>query len=236
MIGKKLLQTLRDQGHQATAASPSSGVNTVTGEGLLGALQGADVVVDVTNSPSFEDKAVRSFFETSTRNILEAEAKAGVRHHVILSIVGADLLPDSGYLRAKVAQESILKAGGIPYTIVRATQFFEFLGPIVDSCTQGDIVRLPPAPLQPIASDDVVSALARLTVGEPVNGIVNVAGPEAIPLDEIGRRVIKAKGDGRKVVTDAAATYFGTPLKDGSLTAQGTNATLGTTKLERWLA
>jgi uncharacterized protein YbjT (DUF2867 family) len=236
MIGKKLIKTLSEEGHNATAASPSSGVNTITGEGLENALKGADVVVDVTNSPSFEDHAVRTFFETSTRNLLEAEAKAGVGHHVILSIVGADRLPDSGYLRAKVAQESIIQGAKIPYTILRATQFFEFLGPIVDSCTQGDIVRLPPAPLQPIASDDVVSALARVTVGEPVNGIVDVAGPEAIPMDEIGRRVLTAKGDARKVVTDPEATYFGTPLKDGSLTAQGSNATLGTTRLGKWLS
>jgi uncharacterized protein YbjT (DUF2867 family) len=236
MIGKKLIQTLRNQGHDATAASPSSGVNTISGEGLESALRGANVVVDVTNSPSFEDSAVRTFFETSTRNLLEAEAKAGVRHHVILSVVGADLLSESGYLRAKLAQESLLQAGAIPYTILRATQFFEFLGPIVDSCTQGQIVRLPPAPLQPIASDDVVSVLAKFTVGEPVNGIVDVGGPEAIPLDEIGRRFLAARNDPRKVVTDPEATYFGTPLKDNSLTPQGAHATLGTTRLETWLA
>ena len=192
LIGKKLVKNLRQQGHEVVAASPSSGVNTVTGEGLAEALAGAQVVVDVANSPSFEDKAVLEFFETSGRNLLAAEAAAGVGHHVALSVVGTDRLLASGYFRAKMAQENLIKASKIPYTIVRATQFFEFVGGIAQSATDGQTVRLPPALMQPIASDDVAAALADVAVAEPLNGTVELAGPEPIRMDELVRQFLSA--------------------------------------------
>src|SRR5207248_3978247 len=197
LIGSKVVNLLRAGGHEVVAASPSQGINSITGEGLTEALIGAQVVVDVTNSPSLEDKAVLEFFETSTRNVLAAEAKTGVGHHVALSIVGCDQLPASGYLRAKVAQEKLIKASPIPYTIVRATQFFEFVGGIADSATNGQTVRLPSALFQPILSDDVASALARIAVSKPLNGIVELAGSAAFPFDDVVRQYLVAHHDPR---------------------------------------
>jgi uncharacterized protein YbjT (DUF2867 family) len=234
LIGTKLVKRLRDKGHEVVAASPNSGVNTITGEGLAEALAGARIVVDVANSPSFEDKAVLEFFETSGRNLLGAEAKAGVKHHVALSVVGADRLPDSGYLRAKLAQERLIKAGRIPYTILRSTQFFEFAGGIAQSATSGNTVRLSPALLQPIMSDDVAGALADVTLAPPVNGTIEVAGPERISLDDLVRRYLSAKRDPREVIADVHARYFGAELDDQSLTP-GANPRIGPTRFEDWL-
>jgi uncharacterized protein YbjT (DUF2867 family) len=217
LVGKKLVPLLRERGHEAVPASPSSGVNALTGEGLAGALAGADVVVDVANSPSFADAAVLEFFEASTRNLLAAERAAGVRHHVALSVVGADRYPDSGYLRAKVAQENLIKAGGVPYTIVRATQFFEFLGAIAGPPADGDTVRLPTAPMQPLAADDVAAALADVAAGPPVNGVIELAGPEALPIAEFVGRYLAANGDKRTVVADPQARYSGAALDDVGL-------------------
>jgi uncharacterized protein YbjT (DUF2867 family) len=235
LIGKKLSTLLRQAGHVVSTASPSSGVNAVTGEGLDAALAGAQVVVDVTNSSSFEDEAVMQFFQASTRNLLAASAKAGVRHFVAVSVVGADRLPASGYLRAKVAQESLIQGGKVPYTIVRATQFFEFLMPIAQANTSGQTVRVPSAKLQPIAASDVAAALAEVVDREPLNGTLEVAGPEAVPLDALIRQVLNAEKDARTVVADAAATYFGTPLDDDSLTP-GAEPWAGPTSLATWLA
>jgi uncharacterized protein YbjT (DUF2867 family) len=235
LIGKKLIPILRKRGHEAVPASPSSGVNTLTGEGLAQALEGADVVVDVSNAPSWEDAAVLEFFQTSTRNLLAAEAAAGVGHHVALSVVGADRLPDSGYMRAKVAQEGLIKSGGVPYTIVRATQFFDFVGGIAQSATDGQTVRLPPALMQPIVSDDVAAALARVAVDGPLNRMVELAGPEPIRQDELVRRYLAANKDPREVITDVHARYFGTEVNDQSLTP-GENPMLGTTRFEDWLS
>lgn len=235
LIGKKLVNKLRDSGHEALAASPTSGVNTLSGVGLPTALEGAEVVVDVTNSLSFDDAAVLHFFETSTRNLLRAAADAGVGHHVALSVVGADRLPDSGYMRAKVAQEALIRSATVPYTIVRATQFFEFLGAIAGASTDGGTVRLPPARMQPIAADDVVAALADVAVGTPVNGIVEVAGPEPLPMDELVRRFLRATDDARPVIADARARYFGAALHDSSL-VPGDHPRLGSTRFERWLS
>jgi uncharacterized protein YbjT (DUF2867 family) len=234
LIGKKLVSLLSGRGHEAVPASPSSGVNTLTGAGLSEALAGADVVVDVSNSPSFEDKAVREFFETSTRNLLAAEAAAGVKHHVALSVVGADRLPDSGYMRAKVVQEGLIQSSGVSYTIVRATQFFEFVGGIAQSATEGSLVRLPPALMQPIASDDVAAALARVAVAGPLDRMVELAGPEPIRQDELVRRYLAASNDPREVITDINARYFGTALDDRSLTP-GADPMLGTTRFGDWL-
>jgi len=234
LIGSKLVQTLRERGHDALAASPKTGVNTITREGLAQAIDGAAVVVDVANAPVWEDKAVLDFFETSGRNLLAAEAAAGVRHHVALSIVGSERLPDNGYFRAKVAQESLIKASGIPHTILRATQFFEFVGGIAQSATVGGEIRLSPALIQPIASDDVVAALAEVALASPVNGTLEVAGPEAIPLDELVRRFLQATKDTRKVVPDIHARYFGDVLNDQSLTP-GRNPRLGAIRFEDWL-
>jgi uncharacterized protein YbjT (DUF2867 family) len=234
LIGTKLVNNLRQQGHEVLAASPSRGINSVTGEGLAQALAGAQVVVDVTNSPSFEDKAVLAFFEASTRNLLAAEAAAGVGHHVALSVVGADRLPASGYLRAKVAQEKLIKAAAIPFTILRATQFFEFVGGIADSATNGQVVRLPSALVQPILSDDVAAALAGIAVAKPLNGSVELAGPDPIPMDELVRQFLKAKGDPRTVVTDDKAHYFGTPLEERSL-IPGKNPRIAQTHFNDWL-
>jgi uncharacterized protein YbjT (DUF2867 family) len=234
LIGTKLVDKLRQHGHEVVAASPASGVNTITGEGLAEALAGAQVVVDVANSPSFEDRAVLEFFETSGRNLLAAEAAAGVRHHVALSVVGADRLPENGYLRAKMAQEKLIKASRIPYTIVRSTQFFEFLGGIVaQSETDGQTVRLSPALVQPIASDDVVARMAVATLGAPVNGTIEVAGPQRVPLAELIQRFLSAKQDPRRVIPDIHSRYFGTELTDQSLTP-GDNAHIGPTSFEAW--
>jgi uncharacterized protein YbjT (DUF2867 family) len=235
LIGKKLVNKLSQRGHEVVAASRSSGVNTITGEGLAKALAGAQVVVDVANSPSFEDTAVLKFFETSGRNLLAAEAVAGVGHHVALSVVGTDRLLASGYFRAKMAQENLIKTSLIPYTIVRATQFFEFVGSIAQSATDGQTVRLSPALMQPIVSDDVADALADIAVGKPLNGTVELAGPEPIRLDELVRRFLSANRDARKVTTDAQALYFGIKLNDQSLTP-GANPRIGPTRFEGWLS
>ena len=234
LIGKKLVKNLSERGHDVLAASPNTGVNTITREGLAKALDGAEVVVDVANAPVWEDKAVLEFFETSGRNLLAAEAAAGVRHHVALSIVGSERLPDNGYFRAKVAQESLIKASGIPYTILRATQFFEFVGGIAQSATVGEEIRLSPALIQPIASEDVAAALADVAVAQPVNGTVEVAGPEAMPLDELVRRFLRGTQDTRKVVPDVHARYFGGVLSDRSLTP-GANPRIGAIRFEDWL-
>jgi uncharacterized protein YbjT (DUF2867 family) len=229
------VRNLRQHGHEVVAASPSSGVNTLTGEGLAKALAGAQVVVDVANSPSFEDAAVLKFFETSGRNLIAAEAAAGVGHHVALSVVGTERLLASGYFRAKMAQENLIKASPVPYTIVRATQFFEFVGSIAQSATEGQTIRLSPALLQPIVSDDVAAALADVAVEAPLNGTIELAGPEPIRLDELVRRFLSAHRDARKVTTDTHALYFGTELNDQSLTP-GDNPRIGPTRFEDWLS
>ena len=218
LIGKKVVTNLRQHGHEVVAASPSSGVNTVTGEGLAQALAGAQVVVDVANAPSWEDNAVLAFFETSGRNLLAAEAAAGVGHHVALSVVGTDRLLASGYFRAKMAQEKLIKASPIPYTIVRATQFFEFVGGIAQSATEGQTVRLPPVLMQPIASDDVAAVMADVALAEPLNGTVDLAGPEPIRQDDLVRQFLNATGDARTVITDPKALYYGIAVNDQSLT------------------
>ena len=235
LIGTKVVSRLRQKGHEVVAASPNSGVNTITGEGLADALAGAEVVVDLANSPSFEDRAVLEFFETSGRNLLAAEAAAGVKHHVALSVVGSDRLPDSGYLRAKMAQERLIKASKIPYTIVRSTQFFEFVPGIAQSATTGQTVRLSPALLQPIGSDDVANAVTDATLGAPVNGMMEIAGPERIPLNELARRYLRATKDAREVVADAHARYFGAELNDQSLTP-GDRPRLGSIRFDDWLS
>ena len=217
LIGSKLVNNLRQKGHEVVAASPDTGINTITGEGLDEALAGAEVVVDVANSPSFEDKAVLEFFETSGRNLLAAEISAGVKHHVALSVVGTDRLPDSGYFRAKMAQEKLIRDSGIPFTIVHSTQFFEFLGGIAQSATDGETVRLSPAFVQPISSDDVAAALAEVAVGTPVNGTLEIAGPEQFRLNELVQQYLSAKQDSRKVITDVNARYFGAVLNDETL-------------------
>ncbi|MEK1837334.1 MAG: SDR family oxidoreductase [Pseudomonas sp.] len=234
LIGSKLVQNLRERGHDVLAAAPSTGVNSITREGLAQAMDGADIVVDVANAPSWEDQAVLEFFETSSRNLLAAEAAAGVRHHVALSIVGSERLPENGYFRAKVAQENLIEASGIPYTILRATQFFEFVGGIAQAATVGEEICLSPALIQPMASDDVVAALTEVTLAAPVNGTVEVAGPEAMPLDELVRRFLRATQDTRKVVPDVHARYFGSVLDDQSLTP-GKNPRLGAIRFEDWL-
>ena len=235
LIGTKLVTSLKRRGHAVLAASPNTGVNTITREGLSAALDEAEVVVDVANAPVWEDQAVLDFFETSGRNLLAAEAAAGVRHHVALSIVGSERLPHNGYFRAKVAQENLIKASGIAYTIVRATQFFEFVDGIARSATIGNEIRLSPALIQPMASDDVAAALADVALAPPVNGTIEVAGPEALPLDELVRRFLQGTGDPRTVVADIRARYFGGLLSDRSLTpADG--ARLGTVGFDAWLA
>ena len=235
LSGANLVNRLRKGGHDVVAASPDSGVNTVTGEGLADALTDAQVVVDVANSPSFEDGAGLEFFKTSGRNLLAAEAAAGVKHHVALSVVGTDRLPESGYLRAKMAQESLIKASGIPYTILRSTQFFEFINGIIQSGTDGDVVRLSPALVQPVAADDVAAALADLVIAPPLNGTVEVAGPEPFPLDELARKFMAANGDKRQVVADVRARYFGAELNDRSLTPAN-HPRLGSTHFRDWLS
>ena len=235
LIGTKLVSRLREKGHEVVAASLDTGVNTLTGEGLAEALAGAQVVVDLANSPSFEDKAALEFFETAGRNLLAAEATAGVGHHLALSVVGADRLPASGYLRAKMAQENLIKASGIPYTIVRSTQFFEFVGPIVESGVDGDVIRLSPALLRPIAADDVADAMADAALGAPVNGTIEIAGPEAWPLDKLARKLLNANGDRREVIADVHARYYGTELNDRSLTP-GDHPRVGAMRFENWLS
>ena len=235
LIGKKVVTNLRQHGHEVVAASPSSGVNTVTGEGLAQALAGAQVVVDVANAPSWEDNAVLAFFETSGRNLLAAEAAARVGHHVALSVVGTDRLLASGYFRAKMAQEKLIKASSIPYTIVRATQFFEFVGGIAQSATEGQTVRLPPVLMQPTASDDVAAVMADVALGEPLNGTVDLAGPEPIRQDDLVRQFLNATGDVRTVLTDPKALYFGITVNDQSLTP-GDHPRLGPTRFGDWLS
>jgi uncharacterized protein YbjT (DUF2867 family) len=235
LIGSKLVAALRARDQEVLPASPDSGVNTLTGEGLSAALAGAQVVVDVSNSPSFEDTAVMNFFQTSTRNLLAAEATAGVRHHIALSVVGTDRLQASGYFRAKLAQESLIKASAIPYTILRSTQFFEFMGRIADSGSDGKSVRVSPALVQPLVSDDVVAALADLAVGTPANGTLEVAGPEKFRLDELVRRVLSTRNDAREVTPDVHARYFGAELDDQSL-IPGSNPRLGGMRFETWLS
>lgn len=234
LIGSKVVGLLRDKDHEVLSASPNTGVNTITRVGLAEALAGASVVVDVANSPSFEDKAVLEFFETAGRNLLAAEAAAGVGHHVALSVVGADRLPESGYMRAKIAQERLIKGSRIPYTIVRSTQFFEFVGAITQSAAEGDAIRLSPALLQPIASDDVALALAKVAIGKPAIGIVELAGPEKIPLDALARLHLAHARDRREVIADIHARYFGTQLDDKSLTP-GETPLLGSIRFEDWL-
>ena len=235
LIGGKVVQNLTLRGHEAVAASPNTGVNTITGEGLEAVLAGADVVVDLSNSPSFEDAAVLEFFQTSGRNLLKAEVDAGVGHHVALTIVGADRVPDSGYMRAKIAQEAVIEAAAQPYTIVRSTQFFEFLRAAADAATDGDSVRVPTANLQPIAAEDVAAAVTDVAVSEPINGVTEIAGPEKIKFADLIRGVLSADNDPRTVVGDEHARYFGTELTDTSITA-GADARLGTTTFAEWLA
>lgn len=235
LIGKKVVQNLRQQGHEVVAASPSSGVNAMTGEGLSAALSGAQVVVDVANSPSFQDEAVMEFFEKSGRNLLAAEANAGVKHHVALSVVGTDRLQASGYFRAKLVQEDLIKKSSIPYTIVRATQFFEFVGAIAQSGADGQTIRLPPAMMQPIVSDDVAAAVADVATSQPLNATIEIAGPDAIRMDDLARQFMQANGDSRQVITDPQATYFGTPVDDRSLTP-GDQPRLGPTRFADWLS
>jgi len=235
LIGSKLVTRLDADGHETVAASPSSGVDTLTGAGLSDVLAGAEVVVDVSNSPSFEDAAVLDFFTTSTRNVLAAEATAGVRHHVALSVVGTERWPESGYFRAKLAQEQLIEAGPVPYSLVHATQFFEFVGSIAGSATEGDTVRLPSALVQPIAGDDVADALAAVAVGAPVNGRLEIGGPERFPLDAFVRVGLRSSGDPRTVVTDPRAPYFGAAPGEETL-VPAADARLGATRFEDWLS
>lgn len=235
LIGSKLVNGLHERGHQAVAAAPSTGVNSITREGLAETMDGADVVVDVANAPSWEDQAVLDFFETSTRNLLAAGKAAGVKHHVVLSIVGSERLPDNGYFRAKVAQEALVKDSGLPYTVLRATQFFEFVEGIAQAGTVGDEIHLSPALFQPLAADDVVTALLDVALAPAANATLEVAGPEALPMDELVRRFLRLRGDNRKVVADVHARYFGAELDDRALTP-GSGARLGTIRFEDWLA
>jgi uncharacterized protein YbjT (DUF2867 family) len=234
LIGSKLVNNLRERGHEAVPASPDTGVNTLTGEGLATVLQGASVVVDVSNSPSFEDAAVMDFFTTSTRNLLQAARSAGVTHYVALSVVGTERIPDSPYLRAKNAQEALIQAAAIPYSIVHATQFFEFVKRIADEATVGATVRLPPVLIQPMAADDVAKAIGRIAVGAPVNGTVEIAGPEQFRFDELIRQGLVARNDPREVVADPHARYFGAELGERSLIPAG-EARLGELRFEQWL-
>jgi uncharacterized protein YbjT (DUF2867 family) len=235
LIGSKVVSKLREHGHEAIPAAPDTGVNTLTGEGLAAALEGGDVVVDVSNSPSFEDAAVLKFFQTSTGNLLAAAAAAGVRHYVALSVVGTDRLSESGYFRAKIAQEELIKRSSIPYTIVHATQFFEFLKRIADDATDGDTVRLASVLIQPMAAEDVASAVARTAVASPANGTVEVAGPEQFRLDEFVQRGLAARHDPRKVVADPQVRYFGVKLGERTLVPDA-DAKLGEIRFEEWLS
>ena len=234
LIGSKTVAILRQGGHEVVAASPKSGINTITGEGLKEALAGAQVVVDLANSPSFEDKAVLEFFQTSGRNLLAAETAAGVRHHVAVSIVGTDRMPDNGYFRAKVAQEKLIEKSGIPYTIIRSTQFLEFIKGIADSSADGNKVRIPPGLFQPIAADDVAAIVAEVALAAPRNGIVEIAGPQRAPFNEFVARYLKAVGDPREVVSDPEALYFGGRVEERSLVPLG-EARLGRIGFDEWL-
>src|SRR5262245_12198748 len=234
LIGSKLVAKLREHGHEAVAAAPNTGVNSLTGEGLAEALQGASVVVDVSNSPSFDDAAVMEFFTTSTRNLLKAAGAAGVTHYVALSVVGTERLSESGYFRGKAAQEQLIKGGGIPYSIVHATQFFEFITRIADDASEGTTVRLPPVLIQPMAADDVAKAVGGVAVGAPLNGTVEVAGPQQFRFDELIRRGLAARDDPREVVVDPHARYFGIELSERSL-IPGDDARLGQIRFEEWL-
>ena len=234
LIGSKLVKQLSEHGQEAVPASPDMGVNSLTGEGLADALQGASVVVDVSNSPSFEETAVMEFFTTSTRNLIKQSAAAGVRHYVALSVVGTERISDSPYLRAKNAQETLIKGGGIPYSIVHATQFFEFIGRIADDATDGTTVRLPPVLIQPMAADDVARAVAGIAMGAPVNGTVEVAGPQQFRFDDLVRQGLGARNDRREVVVDPHARYFGAELGERSLIPAG-DARLGEIRFQEWL-
>lgn len=234
LIGSKLVGILRERGHEAIAASPNSGVNTLTGDGLDAALAGADIVVDVANSPSFADDAVLEFFTTSGRNLLGAAARAGVKHHVALSVVGTDRLAESGYFRGKIAQEKLIRESGLPYTIVHSTQFFEFLGGIAASAGAGDTLALSPAYIQAISSDDVAAAMADYTLGQPLNGVVEIAGPEKTRLSDLVQHYLRFKHDTRTVVADRQAPYFGAQLQDDTL-IPGADARLGTVRVDAWL-
>ncbi|MGE3743888.1 MAG: SDR family oxidoreductase [Geminicoccaceae bacterium] len=234
-IGSKVVAILRQAGHNVVAAAPNNGINTITGEGLKDAMEDTQVVIDLANSPSFEDKAVLEFFQTSGRNLLATEAAArGVKHHVALSIVGTDRIPENGYLRAKVAQEKLIEASGIPYTIIRSTQFMEFLGAIADEGTHGQTVRIPPGLFQPIAAEDVAPIVADIALQSPRNGIVEIAGPERAPFSEIVARYLKAVGDPREVVSDLEARYFGGVVRERSLVPLG-KPRLGRIRLDDWL-
>jgi len=233
-IGSKLVNKLREHGHEAVAAAPNTGVNTITGEGLAEVLKGASVVVDVSNSPSWDDAEVLKFFETSTRNLLTSEAAIGVGHHVALSVVGTDRLSESGYMRAKIAQEKLIKESSIPHSIVHATQFFEFLKGLADISMVGDKVHLPPVLFQPMSADDVASGIARIAVGQPVNGIVEIGGPEQFRVDELVRRRLASLKDPREVVADPNARYGGARVSERTL-LPGNNARLGETRFETWL-
>ena len=235
LIGSKVVRNLEARGHDVLAASPQSGVNTITGEGVAEAVAGADVVLDVANSPSFADDDVMAFFTTAGHHLLDAEAAAGVGHHVVLSIVGVDRLPDSGYMRAKMAQEEIAAASGVPYTIVRSTQFFEFLRGVADAATEGDTVRVSPATLQPIAAEDVAALVTEAVLAPPVGGTVEIGGPAAVPLSDLVAGVLAADGDSRSIVADPHARYFGAELDDSTLTT-GPGATPRGMTFEHWLA
>jgi uncharacterized protein YbjT (DUF2867 family) len=235
LIGSKLVTMLREHRHEAVPAAPNTGINTLTGEGLAEALAGASVAVDVSNSPSWEDNAVMKFFETSTRNLLAYEAKAGVRHHVALSVVGSERLLESGYFRAKIAQENLIKSSSIPYSIVRATQFFEFVKGIADVSTEGNTVRLPAVLIQPMAADDVASGVCRVALGSPVNGTVEIGGPEKFRLDEFVRRGLAAQKDPRVVIADPQSRYYGIKVSETTLIPNG-DARLGETRFEDWLS
>ena len=235
LIGSKVVEKLKAKGHEAVAAAPNTGVNTLTGEGLAGALKGASVVVDVSNSPSWEDKAVMNFFETSTRNLLAQETAAGVRHHVALSVVGTERMLESGYFRAKLAQEKLIKSSSTPYSIVRATQFFEFVKGIADASTDGNIVHLPAVLIQPMAADDVAGAVCLVALGSPLNSTVEVGGPEQFRLDEFIRRGLAARKDPREVVADPQARYYGIRVSETTLIPNG-DARLGSMHFEDWLS
>jgi uncharacterized protein YbjT (DUF2867 family) len=235
LIGSKVVRKLSEQGNEAVPASPNTGVNTLTGEGLADVLKGADVVVDVSNSPSFEDTAVLNFFRMSTTNLLQAEAAAGARHHVALSVVGTDRLFESGYMRAKIAQEKLIEQSSIPYSIIHATQFFEFIRGIADGATDGDTVRLAPVLIQPMAAEDVATEVAKVAVGAPLNGIVELGGPEQFRLDELVRRYLAARDDRRSLIADPNARYYGAKLGERTLVPDN-NATIGETRFEDWLS
>jgi uncharacterized protein YbjT (DUF2867 family) len=235
LIGSKVVAKLKNQGHNVVAAAPNTGVNTITGEGLAEALDGAQVVVDVSNSPSMDDRAAMDFFQTESKNLVAAEVSAGVEHHVALSVVGTERLQDSGYFRAKFAQENLIKSSPIPYTLVHATQFFEFVRSISQSSTEGNTVRLPPVLFQPIAADDVADAVAEAAVAEPANGTIEFAGPDTFTLDESVRKVLEYDHDARRVVTDPQAPYFGIKVTEKALVPAGPNPHLGSTKFDWWL-